>query len=189
LHANEIISPKPGDTILIIGGGPMGLIHLQISKLSGANVIVSEVVENRLKVVKEFGADITINPLEEDMPKVVKELTDGYGADAVIVATGNKTAIESALKAVSAGGTVVLFGGTYPPVNVEIDPNVIHYGEVKVTGSYDHLPIHVEKALKLLHDKKIEVGKLVSHTLQLEQLKEGFELVKNGTALKVQIKF
>lgn len=189
LHANEIISPKPGDTILVVGAGPMGLLHLQISKLSGAKVIVSEVVESRLEMAKEYGADEVVNPIQDDMPKRVKELTDGYGADAVIVATGSKSAIESAFKAVSVAGTIVLFGGTYPPVNIEVDPNLIHYGELKVTGSYDHLPTHVERGLKLLHEKKIEVEKLVSHTLPLEQLKEGFELVKSGTALKVQIKF
>ncbi|MEM3713402.1 MAG: alcohol dehydrogenase catalytic domain-containing protein [Nitrososphaeria archaeon] len=188
LHTNEIISPKPDDVILIIGAGPMGLIHLQISKLSGAKVIVSEVSDSRLYFAKKFGADLTVNPLKEDVCKVVKDLTDGYGAEAVIVAVGNKIAIESAFKAVSAAGTIVLFGGTYPPTNIEIDPNIIHYGEIKVTGSYDHLPIHVEKALKLLHDKKIEVETLVSHEFPLERLKEAFELVKNGTSLKVQIK-
>jgi len=187
LHANDIISPKPGETILIIGGGPMGLIHLQISKLSGANVILSEIVESRLKAAKDFGADVVVNPLNEDLSKVVKGLTQGYGADAVIVATGSKTAIESAFKAVSAAGTIVLFGGTYPPTNIEVDPNLIHYGELKVTGSYDHLPTHVERGLKLLSQKKINVKKLISHTFPLDSLKEAFELVRKATALKVQV--
>ncbi|MEM3713459.1 MAG: alcohol dehydrogenase catalytic domain-containing protein [Nitrososphaeria archaeon] len=187
LHANEIISPKPGDVILIIGGGPMGLIHLQISKLSGAKVIVSEIIENRLKIAEELKADATVNPMQEDLIEIVKKMTDGYGVDAIIVATGNKTAIESAFKVISAAGTIVLFGGTYPPVNIEVDPNIIHYGEINVTGSYDHLPTHVERGLNLLSGKKVNVKKLISHTLPLEQLKIGFDLVMKGTSLKIQI--
>jgi len=188
LHANDIISAKPGQTVLIIGGGPMGLIHVQVTKLSGAQVIVSEVVENRLKMAKDFGADITVNPAKEDMPKIVKDQTGGYGVDAVIVATGSKAAIESAFKAVRSAGTIVLFGGTYPPANIEVDPNIIHYGEINVTGSYDHVPHHIERGLKLLEMRKLNVEKLVSNTFPLEQLKEGFELVKSGYALKVQVK-
>jgi L-iditol 2-dehydrogenase len=189
LHTNDIISPKPGETILIIGGGPMGLIHLQISKLSGAKVIVSEIVDSRLKMAEELGADATVNPTKENLQQKVKGLTDGYGADAVIVAGGSKSAIESAFKTVSPAGTIVLFGGTYPPTNIEVDPNIIHYGEIRVTGSYDHLPTHVERALKLLSQKKINVEKLISHTFPLEKLKEAFELVKSAAALKVQIVF
>lgn len=149
---------------------------------------LSEVVEKRLMMAKELGADVAINPAKEDLSKRVKELTGGYGADAVIVATGNKTAIESAFKCVSGAGTIVFFGGTYPPANVEIDPNIIHYGEIKVIGSYDHIPSHVERALKLLSEGKIRVEKLVSNTFSLDQLRDGFELVKSADALKVNVK-
>jgi len=188
LHANELISPRPSDTILIIGGGPIGLIHVQVSKLSGATVIVSEIAEKRLKMAKELGADTVFNPAKEDLTTQVRSLAGGYGADAVIVATGSKTAIESSFKTVSVAGTVILFGGTYPPVNVEIDPNIIHYGEVTVTGSYDHTPAQVERALRLLAKGAIRVEKLISDTFRLAQLKEGFELVESGDALKVNVK-
>ncbi|MGQ9781470.1 MAG: zinc-dependent alcohol dehydrogenase [Nitrososphaeria archaeon] len=187
LHANDIISPKPGETVLIVGGGPMGLINMQISKLSGADVVVSEVVEGRLRKAKELGADHVINPIIEDLPKMVADLTDGYGADAVVVATGNKAAIETAFNAVSAAGKIVFFGGTYPPANVELDPNLVHYGELLITGSYDHTPNHVERALKILSKKRIDVGKLISHTFTLDRLKEAFELVRSAAALKVQV--
>ncbi|MEM2123525.1 MAG: alcohol dehydrogenase catalytic domain-containing protein [Candidatus Bathyarchaeia archaeon] len=188
LHTNEMISPKPGDSILIIGGGPMGLIHTQISKISGASVIVSEVVEERLRVAKKFGADFVINPMKENLSGKVRDLTDGYGADAVIVATGNKNAIESAVKTVSNAGTVILFGGSYPPINIEIDPNIIHYGEMKIMGSYDHTPTHFERALRILSRKLINVEDLVSKTFSLDELAKGFETVKKGEALKVNIK-
>lgn len=188
VHTNEMISPLPGDTVLIIGGGPMGLIHLQISKMSGATVLLSEVIERRLNMAKELGAHVVINPAKEDLSRRVKELTGGYGADAVIIATGSKTAIESSFKTVSGAGTIVFFGGTYPQVNVEIDPNMIHYGEIRVMGSYDHIPIHVEKALKLLSERSIEVERLISNTFSLSQLGRAFELVRSAGVLKVSIK-
>ena len=187
LHCNEIISVRPSDTVLVIGGGPMGILHTQVSKLSGATVIVSEVIDTRLKVAKDFGADFVINPIKEDMPKKVKELTDGYGADAVILAVGNKAAIESGFRAISSAGTLVLFGGTYPPATIEIDPNVIHYGELKVTGSFDHIPAHMEGALRLMSRKSIDLKRMISNTFPLDQIKEAFELVKSGNALKVQV--
>ncbi|MEM2921453.1 MAG: zinc-binding dehydrogenase, partial [Candidatus Bathyarchaeia archaeon] len=189
LHANEIISPRPGDTVLIIGGGPMGLIHLQLSKLSGATVILSEMTENRLRMAEELGADVVVNPAKSDLSKTVRELTDGYGADGVIVAAGSKKAVESALTAVSGAGTVVLFGGSYPPTKVEIDPNLIHYQEIRITGSYDQIPIHIKRALNLMKEGKIDVERLIAHRLPLTKLKEAFEIVKSMETLKVFIKF
>ncbi|MEM2864764.1 MAG: alcohol dehydrogenase catalytic domain-containing protein [Candidatus Bathyarchaeia archaeon] len=189
LHANEALSPRPGETVLIIGGGPMGLIHLQLSKLSGATVVLSEVIEDRLMMARELGADVAVNPTRSDMVKEVKELTDGYGADGVIVATGARKAIEDAFNAVSGGGKVVLFGGSYPPVMVEIDPNLIHYKEIKIMGSYDQTPIHIERALNLIAKGRIDVERLIAQRLPLSRLKEAFELVKGMKTLKIFIKF
>lgn len=188
IHTNEIISPKLGGNVVIIGGGPMGLLHLQLTQLSGAKVILSELIERRLELSKKMGADIVINPNKQDLGSKVKTLTNGYGADAVIVATGGKAAIEDAFKTVSSAGTIVIFGGTYPPTKIEVDPNIIHYGEIKVTGSYDHMPIHVEKALKILSSKMVNVKQLISHSIPLNKLKEGFEIVKNAKGLKVIVK-
>jgi L-iditol 2-dehydrogenase len=188
LHTNDLVSPKPGDIVLIVGAGPMGLIHTQITKLSGASVIVSEILESRRSMAKQFGADFTINPSSEDLPSRVKELTEGNGADAVICATGARRAIEDAIPAVGSGGRLVLFGGTYPPERIQIDPNIIHYGEICITGSYDHLPIHMHRALQLLNSRKIEVMSLISDTLSLERVKQAFELAMNSTALKVLVK-
>jgi len=188
LHTNDIVSPKPGDNVLIVGAGPMGLIHTQITRLSGANVIVSEVLQSRLDTAKQLGADATINPSNEDLVAKVRELTDGYGADAVICATGSRNALEDALTAVGSTGKVVLFGGTYPPEKMQVDPNIIHYGEICVTGSYDHLPVHMHRALWLLKSRKIEVTSLISDTFGLERLREAFELAMTSKALKILVK-
>ncbi len=188
LHTNDIVSPRPGDNVLIVGAGPMGLIHTQIAKLSGANVIVSEVFQRRLDAAERLGADVTINPTSENLAARVKGMTEGYGADAVICATGSRKALEDALTAVSSTGKVVLFGGTYPPEKMQIDPNIIHYGEICVTGSYDHLPVHMHRALRLLESQKLSIASLVSDRTSLEQLKEAFELAMTSKALKVVVK-
>ncbi len=188
LRANEKISPRPGDTVLVIGAGPMGLLHLQVSKLSGATVVVSEVVAGRLKVAEKLGANAVINPAKEDLQNRIKELTDGHGADHIIVSTGNTEAIKSAFTAVSSTGTILLFGGTYPPSTVPVDPNLIHYNEIRVIGSFAHRTVNVEKALKILSDNAIRAEELISNTFRLDQLKEAFELVDSGRSLKVNVK-
>jgi len=188
LHTNDIVSPRPGDNVLIVGAGPMGLIHTQIAKLSGANVIVSEVLQSRLDAAERLGADATINPSNQDLALKVREMTEGYGADAVICATGSRKALEDAVAAVGSTGKVVLFGGTYPPEKIQIDPNIIHYGEICVTGSYDHLPVHMHRALQLLKSRKLQVTNLISDRLGLEQLKEAFDIAMTSKALKIFVK-
>ncbi|WP_455367210.1 zinc-dependent alcohol dehydrogenase [[Eubacterium] cellulosolvens] len=188
LRANEKISPRPGDIVLVIGAGPMGLLHLQVSKLSGATVAVSEVVASRLKMAKKLDADAIINPAKEDLQKRIKELTNGYGADHIVVSTGDTKAIESAFTAVNSTGTILLFGGTYPPSTVPVDPNLIHYNEIRVIGSFAHRTVNVEKALKILSDNAIRTEELISNTFRLDQLKEAFELVDSGRSLKVNVK-
>ena len=188
LHTNDIASPRPGDTVLIVGAGPMGLIHTQITKLSGATAIVSEILGNRLNMARQFGADLTINPSNEDLPSRVKELTGGNGADAVICATGAPRAIQDALTALGSGGKLILFGGTYPPEKIQMDPNTIHYGEICITGSYDHLPTHMHRALQLLKSRKVDVTSLISDTLSLDLVKEAFDRAMNSTALKILVR-
>jgi len=187
LHTNSLLSPKPDDVILIIGAGPMGLLHTMITKLSGAKVIVSEVNEKRLKIAEKFGADILLNPKEVDISKKIKEITEG-GADAAIVTIGNKDAIESAISSVGSSGTVVLFASAYPDITININPNIIHWGELKITGSYEHMPIDMDRALHLLRDRKINVMDLVTATFKLDDIKSAFEYARSGNGLKVQVK-
>jgi len=186
LHTNDVVAPRPGETVLIVGAGPMGLLHLMISKLSGASIIMSEINESRLKIAKELGADILVNPASEDLSKVVKENTED-GVDAAIVTVGNKAAIESVFPVVSRRARIVIFAGTYPQSKIEIDPNLIHYGELKLTGSYDHMPENMTRALQLMDKKMVNLEKIITHKLPLERLNEGFELVLNAKSLKVQI--
>ena len=187
INANEMAGISPGDVVAIIGAGPIGLMHLQLSKLSGARVISLDLKDERLELAKQLGADDLINPSKEDPVEAVKSLTDGYGADVVIVATGGAKPIELGIELAGKAGKVILFAGTYPPTTISIDPNKIHYRQLIITGSYDHLPKHFAKAINLISTGKVKVKPFISHILPLEKLREGFEIVEKRGGLKVVI--
>ncbi len=150
LHAYTLAEPSPGKLVLIIGAGPMGLLNLLINKLSGSYVLVSDIIDEGLQKAESLGADGVINPMKEDISNRIKELNDGYGADIVIVSTSSVRAIEDGFKAVRSGGKLLIFAGSIAPPEVKLDPNYIHYNEVTITGSYDHLPKDLIKTLIII---------------------------------------
>lgn len=177
-----------GDDVVIIGAGPIGLIHLQLAKRSGARAFVSDLIPERLSKAEELGADELIYASEVDAVERVKELTDGYGADVVIVAVGAPPALQQALDMAGVCSTINYFAGTYPPTTLEIDPNVIHYKQIRLTGSHDFTPFHFYTALRFIEIGVVKVVPLVSHELPLEQVKEGFDIVAGRKGLKVVIR-
>lgn len=187
INANYLSGVQAGDDVAIIGAGPMGLLHLQVFKLSGARVFSIDLLDQRLELAKSLGADVTINPTKEDPVKVVKDLTDGMGADIVVVSVGNKKAIEQGLKLACKAGKVIIFGGTYPPTEISVDPNYIHYNQIWVTGSFDHTAHTFKRAIKLISEKMIKLRPLISHILPLDELEKGFNIVENKQGLKVVI--
>jgi len=180
---------KLGDIIAIIGAGPMGLLNLMVAKATGAKVIVSELVEDRLNYAEKLGADFVVNPSREDPVETVKKLSDGKGVESVIVSISQQEAIEQGLKMVKAGGTVVLFGGAIEGIIARFDPNLIHYGEVTLTGStFIGIPPNfkiLKKSLDLISSKRIPVGKLITHRFPLDQIHKAFEVVIRKEGLKV----
>jgi L-iditol 2-dehydrogenase len=177
-----------GDNVVIVGAGPIGLMHLQLAKHSGAWVSVSDLIPERLKKAEELGADEVIHASQEDSVQRVKELTGGYGADAVIVCVGAPRALQQALDMVGLCGTVNFFAGTYPPTMLEIDPNLIHYKQIRLTGSHDFTPFHFHTALRLIEVGTVQVAPLISHELPLGRVKEGFDIVAERKGLKVIIR-
>jgi len=188
LHANDIAKPSPGNLVLIIGAGPMGLLNLIINKLSGACILVSDIIDERLQKAKSLGADEVINPVKGDISTKIKELNDGYGADIVIVCASSAKAIEDGFKAVRPGGKLLLFAGSVVPPEVKLDPNYIHYNEVTITGSYDHLPKDSINAIKLLSYRQINVKPIISHYVSLPELRKGIEIAESHIGLKVIVK-
>ncbi|MEM4092777.1 MAG: zinc-binding dehydrogenase, partial [Conexivisphaerales archaeon] len=152
----------------------------------GARVIVSEINEERLKVAKELGADVTVNPAKDDITRAVHSFVED-GVDVAIVTIGNKAAIESVFPLIARGARIAIFASTHPSIKVEIDPNILHYSEPFLTGSYDHMPENMYRALQLMDSKRIDVTRIITHVLPLDKLAHGFNIVKSSNGLKVQI--
>jgi len=178
LHGAEEAGVKLGDTIAIIGAGPIGLLHLLTARKNGAGKIISiDLVKERLNFAKKLGTDETINAGKENVVAKVRQLTGGYGADVVIEAIGLPATWEQALKLVRKGGTVLEFGGCPPGTEIKVDTEMLHYGEVTVRGAFHATPLHFKEALNLIASRTIDVRPLVTRKMRLEEIKEAFEIL------------
>jgi L-iditol 2-dehydrogenase len=177
-----------GKTVLIIGCGPMGLMHVQLARLMGASkIIATDLLKERLELAKEFGADVTVDPKEVDTIKRIQQLTDGQGTDIAVATVASQVTIENAVKSVGRKGVVSIFGGATKNTFFNLDPNAIHYGEVKLIGSFS-APIDVyHKAFEIIADKKIDAIKLITHHFTLAKIEEAFKIAATPKALKVMV--
>jgi L-iditol 2-dehydrogenase len=176
-----------GDDVVIVGAGPIGLLHLQIAVHRGGRVIVSDPIAARLEKARELGAHDVIDATASDPVERVKELTEGRGANAVIVAVGAPEPIRQGLAMGAINGWVNLFAGTYPPTEVPIDPNLIHYRQLRVTGSHDFTPHHFTTALRLIQFGVVDVEALISHHFELDDVREAFETTAGRRGLKSMV--
>lgn len=189
IHGAEEASIKLGDTVAVIGAGPIGLLHLLVAKKLGAEkVIISDLVEERLEFARKLGADGTINSKTENAVEKVKQLTGGYGADVVVEAIGLPATWEQALKLVRKGGTVLEFGGCPPGTEIKVDTELLHYGEVTIMGAFHATPAHFKKALNLIASATINVKPLVTRRMPLEKTREAFDVLGSSkTEIKIAI--
>jgi len=190
VHGWDLVRSQPGGTVIVIGGGPIGLLHLQLAGLSGAKrVILCDIVDQRLEEAKKMGIDITtINSTLEDPAKLVADFTGGRGADIVIEAVGRKETWEMASRLVRKGGTLLLFGGCQRGTTVTFDADNIHYGELHLQGAFHHTPSAVERAFNLIVTKRVLIGPLISEEMPLEKAEDALKLMGEGKALKIALR-
>ncbi len=184
INGNLMTPMSFGDDVVIVGAGPIGLLHLQLAARRGARLIVSDPIARRLEAARQLGAHDVIDASQVDPVARVKELTEGRGADAVIVAVGHPEPIQQALQMAGIAGRVNLFAGTYPPAEVPLDPNVIHYKQILLTGSHDFTPHHFTTALKLIAHRIVQVEPLISHRWALDDVRAAFEFTASRAGLK-----
>jgi L-iditol 2-dehydrogenase len=177
----------PGEVELVAGLGPIGLMHLQVAKAFGAQVIASDPVPERLAKAKELGADWIVNPKETDVATFVKEVTNDWGLDAAVITVGSARLVEEVIPMLAPGGRLNIFAGIYPKDQLHIDPNLIHYGEWVITGSADSAPVDFNHALEMIESGQVNTETLISHLIPLEELGEGFEIVKSLQGLKIML--
>jgi L-iditol 2-dehydrogenase len=181
---------QPGDTVLVLGAGPMGLMNACVARSCGAGkIILAEVNEVRLAQAASFGCDVLVNPAKEDLAARVMAETGGLGADVAIVAAPAAAPQEQAVHLVRKRGTVVLFASLPKGAsNLTIDSRPIHYGELRVVGTSDSAPWHVEKAVELLAAGTVPGAKLATHILPLAQFHQALGLMETGEALRVVLR-
>ncbi|MFB0502116.1 MAG: zinc-binding dehydrogenase [Candidatus Bathyarchaeia archaeon] len=189
LHGIEEAQVKLGDTVVIIGAGPIGLLHLLTAKKIGTEkVIISDLVDERLQIAQQLGAEETINANQEETVEKVKQLTGGYGADVVIEAIGLPATWEQALRMVRKGGTVLEFGGCPPGTEIKVRTELLHYGEVTLLGTFHTTPAHFKKALSLIASGAIRVKPLITRKMKLDKIKDAFEILATSKSdLKIAI--
>jgi len=189
LRGQRLAHLQPGQSVLVIGSGVAGLLHIQLARASGAGYIMAtDIVDCRLEAARKFGADVAIQA-EEYTPDHLRRAAGGRLADLVVICSGATSAINQALESVERGGTVLFFAPTEQGVSVPISVNDLFWrNEVTLTSSYGGSPADYAAALGLIQAGKIRVREMITHRLGLGETGPGFRLVARAQdSLKVII--
>jgi L-iditol 2-dehydrogenase len=193
VNGNSHLKDVPlGGVGVVIGTGPIGMLHLQLLKSRGLMTVGVDMRESRLKVAKDLTADFTIKveshgEVSQAVVDKVMELTDGRGADVVVSAAGNDPMVlEEAMQIAAKRGQILYFAATLSdPVTLNLD--VIHYRELTLVGSHDSTTANYETALALLKTGAMQVESLITHRFPLDQIQEAFEFARKRAGIKVLV--
>ena len=187
LNSLETCDLAPARSLVLIGAGPMGLLHVLLARHLGARpIIVCEPDDERRETARRLGADIAIDPRSEDLVSIALAATGGLGADAVVVTAGLPGVIDQALAAVRRQGVVSLFAGFPPDTRVPFDPNSIHYSEVRLTGSQNASPEQYRRTLQLL-PRLPAVDAVTTHRFPLAEATEAYGVRLRNQGLKSMV--
>jgi len=185
VHGMRGLKIKKGDSVLIIGAGPIGLLHLLVATQKGARVMMTGLEHERLRIAERLGAGETVAP--SILSDSVKAFTKGIGFDFVFECTGQLAVWETAVNYVRRGGTVILFGGCKQGTVVTYDTYRIHYDEITLKGIFHFSPADVKAAYELLGSGTIDVKPLISGSYRLDKIREPFEKLSRGEGIKFAI--
>ena len=169
---------KPGQSVLVIGSGISGLLHIQMAKSVGAGRIIAVDINGfRLKAAKQFGANVVLHG-EEDIPAKIKEVNNGGLVDHVILCTAAVPAISQALKSVDRGGVVLFFAAPESGINIPLPINEFWRNGITLMPTYGAAPVDIEMAIELIRHKRVRLMDMITHRLRLEETEKGFQLVE-----------
>ena len=171
----ETLHLEAGETVLVIGQGPIGIILATLAKRAGARVITSDLHPARLTIANSFGLNLTINASKADAGEAVREMTEGRGADAVILAVGGNGMIRPAMDATRPGGRVLLFAQTVRG-EATIDPAAVCVDEKTLVGSYSASVELQEESVRFVMNREMDLERLISHRFPLESGVEALNL-------------
>jgi len=177
---------KRGETVLAIGQGPIGIILSVLAQRTGVRLITYDLYAERLRIGTRFGLELTINASQTDVVERVRELTEGRGADAVILAVGGNSLIRTAMDAARPGGRILLFAQTQHG-EATIDPAAICVDEKTLVGSYSASVDLQEESIRFVMQREMELERLVSHRFPLAQSTEALELAAHPQPSSMKI--
>ena len=181
MHGADAADIYSGDTVLVCGAGPLGLMFVAVLAAAGARVICAEPVEERREAARQLGADQTVSSLDgADLP--------GSGVDAAIDATGVPGVWEQCVSSLEKGGTAVLFGGAKPGTTVTFDTKKLHYDQITVKGVYHHTPEYMARAVVFLRENRDMADVIITATVPLSETESALRMMAERKALKVEIK-
>ena len=178
---------QPGQSVLVLGSGLAGLLHINLARALGAGrIVATDMVEYRLDAARRLGADFAFSATE-DVPARLREVNDGRLADLVVVSTGAPPALNQALQSVDKGGTVLFFAPTEPGVSVSVPVNDVFFrNDATLTTTYAGAPADLTTAMEMIAAGRVQVGQMISHRLGLDQAGLGFQLTAQAAdSLKV----
>jgi len=177
---------QPGETVLVIGQGPIGIILSVLARRAGATVITSDLYPERLRMAKSLGFEHTVDASQQDAVRAVQNLTDGRGADAVILAVGSNSLIRPAMEAARAGGRVLLFAQTQRG-EVVIDPAAICVDEKTLVGSYSASVDLQHESVRFVTGRDMDLEQLISHKFPLQQAAQALELAAHPQPASMKV--
>ncbi len=171
---------KKGKSVLVIGTGITGLLHIQLAKARGAHfVAAADMNEYRMKLAKKFGADVVLHT-KDDVPQKIRKSNGGRLCDIVIVCTGSPAAIAQAWQCVDRGGTVLLFAPPSPDDTIPFPLSLLWFNEITILSSYAGAPRDIEESIALLKNRRVNVRDMITHRLPLTDAALGFKLVSEA---------
>jgi L-iditol 2-dehydrogenase len=187
LRGQDAARVHDGDIVLVMGAGPIGIMHVKLANFKGAvKVIVSEPIAERREQALQLGADLVVDPINQDLQEIVLSESKGWGADVIITAAPAHKAQESALTLAAIGGRINFFGGLPKddPL-IQFDSNLVHYRELVVTGTTACSTHDCLRAAKLVNSDRLDLSPLISRRFPLREAPIAFEAAEDRKTLKV----
>ena len=187
LHGQDALGIHPGDVVVVIGAGPIGVMHIMLARLQGAaKVIVSDLIADRLDLAMKAGADCAVNPPHGDLVQAVAQETGGEGAQVVVVAAPSPPAQQEALRVAAIGGRINFFGGLPKDrPSIQFDSNLVHYRELVVTGTTACSTNDCWRAAAIVASGRLDLTQLVSARYPLKETLKAFTAAEDRLSLKI----
>jgi L-iditol 2-dehydrogenase len=187
LKAVDQLGLAAGDTVLVQGQGPIGMVFTMLARRAGCQVIATDTIESRLELARRFGAVVTLDPRRDDVAAECRKRTGGRGADAVISAVSSKGLVEEALRSTRPGARIMLFAQTSDKEQIELSGKDICMGERMLMGSYSASVDLQQESARLVFSGDLPVEELVSHRVPLSAMRDGMNLALHPDSKSLKI--